>query len=155
MFIFPQTFCTPAYSSVILLTYVLHSIQRLVSRPSIAQLVERWTVVVWTSIGRWFESGSKDILFLLHKQGYHHTKGSNATSVIFLVFRDCGLAQHLNIHIFEAENFPTLWFYSIYLSLSADFGKRKISLSKVYSCTPRRNHLNIVLCRRDFSQPYL
>ena len=30
------------------------------SHPSIAQLVERWTVVVWLSIGRWFESGSKD-----------------------------------------------------------------------------------------------
>ena len=31
------------------------------SAPSIAQLVERWTVVVLlTSIGRWFESGSKD-----------------------------------------------------------------------------------------------
>ena len=30
--------------------------------PSIAQLVERWTVVVHcqTSIGRWFKSGSKD-----------------------------------------------------------------------------------------------
>ena len=30
--------------------------------PSIAQLVERWTVVVrcQTSIGRWFKSGSKD-----------------------------------------------------------------------------------------------
>ena len=28
--------------------------------PSIAQLVERWTVVVKLSIGRWFESGSKD-----------------------------------------------------------------------------------------------
>ena len=32
----------------------------LFSHPSIAQLVERWTVVVWSSIGRWFESGSKD-----------------------------------------------------------------------------------------------
>ena len=33
--------------------------------PSIAQLVERWTVVVncQISIGRWFKSGSKDILF--------------------------------------------------------------------------------------------
>ena len=31
-------------------------------RPSIAQLVERWTVVVkcQESIGRWFKSGSKD-----------------------------------------------------------------------------------------------
>ena len=29
--------------------------------PSIAQLVERWTVVVLlSSIGHWFESGSKD-----------------------------------------------------------------------------------------------
>ena len=35
----------------------------LVSSPSIAQLVERWTVVVLTSIGRWFESGSKDAFF--------------------------------------------------------------------------------------------
>ena len=33
------------------------------SCPSIAQLVERWTVVVLTSIGRWFESGSKDHFF--------------------------------------------------------------------------------------------
>ena len=33
--------------------------------PSIAQLVERWTVVVHcqTSIGRWFKSGSKDFFF--------------------------------------------------------------------------------------------
>ena len=33
--------------------------------PSIAQLVERWTVVVlWQiSIGRWFKSGSKEFLF--------------------------------------------------------------------------------------------
>ena len=33
--------------------------------PSIAQLVERWTVVVncQISIGRWFKSGSKDLLF--------------------------------------------------------------------------------------------
>ncbi len=31
--------------------------------PSIAQLVERWTVVVKLSIGRWFESGSKDFFF--------------------------------------------------------------------------------------------
>ena len=32
--------------------------------PSIAQLVERWTVeVIWLSIGRWFESGSKDYIF--------------------------------------------------------------------------------------------
>ena len=31
------------------------------SMPSIAQLVERWTVVVkWQSIGHWFESGSKE-----------------------------------------------------------------------------------------------
>ena len=32
--------------------------------PSIAQLVERWTVVVLCqiSIGRWFKSGSKDFL---------------------------------------------------------------------------------------------
>ena len=28
--------------------------------PSIAQLVERWTVAEKSSIGRWFESGSKD-----------------------------------------------------------------------------------------------
>ena len=34
-----------------------------VTDPSIAQLVERWTVVVLTSIGRWFESGSKDTYF--------------------------------------------------------------------------------------------
>ena len=34
--------------------------------PSIAQLVERWTVeVLWLSIGRWFESGSKDYFFIL------------------------------------------------------------------------------------------
>ena len=34
--------------------------------PSIAQLVERWTVVVHcqTSIGRWFKSGSKDFFLL-------------------------------------------------------------------------------------------
>jgi hypothetical protein len=33
-------------------------------QPSIAQLVERWTVVVLCqiSIGRWFKSGSKDFL---------------------------------------------------------------------------------------------
>ena len=33
--------------------------------PSIAQLVERWTVVVpcQTSIGRWFKSGSKEFFF--------------------------------------------------------------------------------------------
>ena len=33
--------------------------------PSIAQLVERWTVVVncQISIGRWFKSGSKEFLF--------------------------------------------------------------------------------------------
>ena len=40
--------------------------------PSIAQLVERWTVVVicQTSIGRWFKSGSKDFLkFFCHKVG--------------------------------------------------------------------------------------
>ena len=40
--------------------------------PSIAQLVERWTVVVicQTSIGRWFKSGSKDFLkFFSHKVG--------------------------------------------------------------------------------------
>ena len=38
------------------------------STPSIAQLVERWTVVVQkqTSIGHWFESGSKDILLLVN-----------------------------------------------------------------------------------------
>ena len=35
--------------------------------PSIAQLVERWTVVVHCqiSIGRWFKSGSKDFFSLL------------------------------------------------------------------------------------------
>ena len=35
--------------------------------PSIAQLVERWTVVVLCqiSIGRWFKSGSKEFLFFL------------------------------------------------------------------------------------------
>ena len=33
--------------------------------PSIAQLVERWTVVVLSSIGHWFESGSKDFQFFL------------------------------------------------------------------------------------------
>ena len=40
-------------------------------RPSIAQLVERRTVdCVRTSLGRWFESGSKD-LFLTH--GFLHS----------------------------------------------------------------------------------
>ena len=36
--------------------------------PSIAQLVERWTVVVQhqTSIGRWFKSGSKEDLSFYH-----------------------------------------------------------------------------------------
>ena len=61
----------------LLLSVVLNSmftslvglVPQLVNRPSIAQLVERWTVVVWTSIGRWFESGSKDFFFaLLQKQ---------------------------------------------------------------------------------------
>ena len=36
--------------------------------PSIAQLVERWTVVGTdrqTSIGRWFESGSKENLLVV------------------------------------------------------------------------------------------
>ena len=35
------------------------------NKPSIAQLVERWTVVVLhqKSIGRWFKSGSKEFLF--------------------------------------------------------------------------------------------
>lgn len=35
--------------------------------PSIAQLVERWTVVGFRqkSIGRWFKSGSKDELFVV------------------------------------------------------------------------------------------
>ena len=35
-------------------------------QPSIAQLVERWTVVVMhqKSIGRWFKSGSKEFLHL-------------------------------------------------------------------------------------------
>ena len=38
------------------------------SHPSIAQLVERWTVVEKSSIGRWFESGSKDFFhFAFHK----------------------------------------------------------------------------------------
>ena len=34
------------------------------THPSIAQLVERWTVVVFhqKSIGRWFKSGSKEFL---------------------------------------------------------------------------------------------
>ena len=34
------------------------------THPSIAQLVERWTVVVLhqKSIGRWFKSGSKEFL---------------------------------------------------------------------------------------------
>ena len=33
-------------------------------KPSIAQLVERWTVVgELISIGRWFKSGSKDFFF--------------------------------------------------------------------------------------------
>ena len=32
--------------------------------PSIAQLVERWTVEERISIGHWFESGSKENLFL-------------------------------------------------------------------------------------------
>ena len=34
--------------------------------PSIAQLVERWTVVTrsLSSIGRWFKSGSKEVLFI-------------------------------------------------------------------------------------------
>ena len=39
-------------------------------QPSIAQLVERWTVVVLCqiSIGRWFKSGSKEFLpFLLQE----------------------------------------------------------------------------------------
>ena len=38
-----------------------------VSVPSIAQLVERWTVVEVSrkSIGHWFESGSKDLLLNL------------------------------------------------------------------------------------------
>ena len=37
--------------------------------PSIAQLVERWTVVVncQKSIGRWFKSGSKEEIFLFNK----------------------------------------------------------------------------------------
>ena len=38
---------------------------KLLVKPSIAQLVERWTVVVHCqiSIGRWFKSGSKEFLF--------------------------------------------------------------------------------------------
>ena len=35
--------------------------------PSIAQLVERWTVVAELSIGRWFESGSKDYFFVFKR----------------------------------------------------------------------------------------
>ena len=39
----------------------------MISKPSIAQLVERWTVVVLCqiSIGRWFKSGSKEFLIWL------------------------------------------------------------------------------------------
>ncbi len=36
-----------------------------VCSPSIAQLVERWTVVLKLSIGRWFKSGSKEFFFFL------------------------------------------------------------------------------------------
>ena len=49
--------------------------------PSIAQLVERWTVVVHcqTSIGRWFKSGSKDFF----TSTFYHN------SDIGLHFSDC------------------------------------------------------------------
>ena len=38
----------------------------MIPKPSIAQLVERWTVVVLCqkSIGRWFKSGSKEFLLI-------------------------------------------------------------------------------------------
>ena len=36
--------------------------------PSIAQLVERKTVVVWISLGPWFESGLKELTFCLYLQ---------------------------------------------------------------------------------------
>ena len=41
--------------------FISRKFAAVLSGPSIAQLVERWTVVVLTSIGRWFESGSKDM----------------------------------------------------------------------------------------------
>ena len=53
--------CVQVYiSSIVCARYQMtHLLVRSVV-PSIAQLVERWTVVWWLSIGRWFESGSKD-----------------------------------------------------------------------------------------------
>ena len=51
---------------VLLLKYIQNFTPALVSVPSIAQLVERRTVeLVKSSLGRWFESGSKDVFFFL------------------------------------------------------------------------------------------
>ena len=53
-------FCCQGHCQPIRVTHVLCSLP--LNSPSIAQLVERWTVVVLCqiSIGRWFKSGSKD-----------------------------------------------------------------------------------------------
>ena len=54
--------------------------------PSIAQLVERWTVVVHcqTSIGRWFKSGSKDFFYFnFLPQNWHMTEVSVNAAILF------------------------------------------------------------------------
>ena len=57
--------------------------------PSIAQLVERWTVVVQcqTSIGRWFKSGSKEsfINFFVTKGFFYKLFVTKFTSTAILV----------------------------------------------------------------------
>ncbi len=55
--------------------------------PSIAQLVERWTVVgtkqEQTSIGRWFESGSKEETFLTVRHFFGARVVKNPGSLFF------------------------------------------------------------------------
>ena len=63
-----------------------------VIQPSIAQLVERWTVVVlWQiSIGRWFKSGSKEFCIfkknILNEFNYCHQLNTFLFNCAYITF---------------------------------------------------------------------
>ena len=63
---------------------ILELLMPLFVQPSIAQLVERWTVVgsCQTSIGRWFKSGSKEFFF-----PFINIQGSLFTTTLYMHYR--------------------------------------------------------------------
>ena len=66
-----------------------------ISLPSIAQLVERWTVVgnKRASIGHWFESGSKEETFSYFKE--HIDAACTVCNDVFLFFSSLDVRENI------------------------------------------------------------